>query len=55
MYCVKLLLDVKKKLGANSYMEIGVKALGEPGKHTVNVLLALSQFGFCCGYLYFII
>jgi solute carrier family 36 (proton-coupled amino acid transporter) len=55
MYCVTLLLDVKKRMGVNTYMDIGVKALGEPGKHTVNVLLAFSQFGFVCGYIYFIV
>jgi amino acid permease len=55
MYCVTLLLAAKKKLNVNSYKDIGVKTLGEPGKHTVNVLIILSQFGFCCGYLYFII
>jgi proton-coupled amino acid transporter len=55
MYCVTLLLDVKKKLNVNSYKDIGVKTLGEPGKHLVNVLIVFSQFGFCCGYIYFII
>ena len=28
MFCVTLLLDVKKKMGVNTYMDIGVKALG---------------------------
>ena len=55
MYCVTLLLTAKKKLNVNSYKDIGVKTLGEPGKHLVNILIIASQFGFCCGYLYFII
>ena len=55
MWCSTLLLKVKAIIGAKSYADIGMKCFGAKGKLFTNILLAFSQFGFCCGYVYFIV
>ena len=55
LYCAKLLLDTRKKLGGNlSFSEIGEKTWGKPGKIMVDITLIGSQFSFVTAYIYFI-
>jgi solute carrier family 36 (proton-coupled amino acid transporter) len=54
LYCAKLLLETRKKLGANSYTEIGEMTYGTWGRVSVDIALSLSQTGFCCAYIFFI-
>lgn len=54
MYCATLLLDTRAKTGAKSYSEMGTMAYGKVGKISVDIMLILSQSGFCCAYIYFI-
>ena len=54
VYCSKLLLETRKKLGASSYTEIGFILYGKWGKVAVDIALCASQTGFCCAYVYFI-
>jgi proton-coupled amino acid transporter len=55
LYCIKLLLDVRAKLGGNvSFPEIGFLTFGRTGKILVDVSLFFSQVGFVCAYIYFI-
>jgi hypothetical protein len=53
LYCIKLLLDVRAKLGG-SFSEIGFKSYGRCGKMMVDITLFGSQTGFTCAYVYFI-
>ena len=41
-YCSLLLLEVRKKINANSYTECGSKIFGIKGKRLVNLALASS-------------
>lgn len=54
LYCAKLLLETRKKLGASSYSDLGEKTYGTAGKVAVDIALILSQSGFCCAYIFFI-
>ena len=54
IYCAMLLIQIRTKVGASSYTAIGEKLFGKPGKIMVNIALCLSQIGFVCAYLYFI-
>lgn len=54
-YCALLLIEVKGVVKANSYPDIGFKCFGTKGKVFVDIILVLSQFGFCCAYIYFIV
>ena len=54
IYCAMLLIQIRSKLGASSYTTIGEQLFGKPGKIMVNIALCLSQIGFVCAYLYFI-
>lgn len=42
MYCVTLLLQTKKKIGVNSYSDIGIKTYGPCGRHAVSIVLIAS-------------
>jgi amino acid permease len=42
LYCAKLLLETRKKLGANSYTEIGEMTYGTWGRVSVDIALVLS-------------
>lgn len=53
VYCLKLLVEVKKKLGG-SFAEIGYKTLGKPGKIATEITLFGSQVGFVSAYIYYI-
>lgn len=53
LYCTKLLLEVHDKMGG-SFSSIGTRLYGKWGKICVDVTLIGSQFGFVCGYIYFI-
>ena len=55
MICAKLILEVRAELQANSYTDIGIKLFGQRGKVMVSIALALSQIGFTCAYVYFIV
>lgn len=55
LYCIKLILEVRAKLGGNcSFAEIGFITYGPFGKALVDVSLFSSQVGFVCAYIYFI-
>lgn len=55
LYCIKLILEVRAKLGGNlSFPEIGFVTYGKTGKILVDVSLFASQVGFVCAYIYFI-
>ena len=53
--CASKVLKVRAVLEAKSYTDIGEKLYGPYGKLAVNISLALSQMGFTCAYVYFII
>lgn len=56
LYCVKLLLDTRKKLGGKmSFSEIGEHTWGRTGKILVDVALCASQISFVTAYVYFIV
>lgn len=55
MYCAKLLLETRKVTKINSYTELGYLTYGTWGKVSVDIALCLSQSGFCCAYVYFIV
>lgn len=42
LFCMYLLVDVRKKIPGASYVEIGQKAFGNPGKLSVEIFLFLS-------------
>jgi proton-coupled amino acid transporter len=46
---------VKAKTNSSSYSELGLKLYGKAGKAIVDVSLCVSQIGFVCAYVYFII
>ena len=55
LFCAKLLLDTRAKLGGNlSFSEIGERTWGKGGKILVDVTLVGSQFSFVTAYVYFI-
>jgi len=55
LYCIKLLLEVREKLGGSpSFSEIGSLTAGKTGKLLVDISLFGSQTGFTCAYIYFI-
>jgi len=54
-YCALLLIEVKGVVKASSYPDIGFKCFGLKGKYAVDIILILSQFGFCSAYVYFIV
>jgi len=54
-YCAYLLIEVKNVIGLTSYVDIGEKAYGKKMRGAVQLFLGLSQFGFCVGYVFFII
>ena len=53
LYSCKLLLEVQSVTGG-SLTDIGYAAFGRAGKISCDILLVLSQFGFCTAYVYFI-
>jgi len=54
IYCALLLLEIRAKMDANSYTDIGKRLFGPWGKFFVNLALCLSQFGFVCAYIYYL-
>ncbi|KAL3140382.1 hypothetical protein ABBQ38_004643 [Trebouxia sp. C0009 RCD-2024] len=58
LHCMLLLVKCKKRLvastGAVTYNEVASHVLGKIGQRVVEVLLILSQSGFCVAYLVFI-
>ena len=55
LYCIKLLLEVRQKLGGSpSFSDIGLQTAGKTGKLLVDISLFGSQTGFTCAYIYFI-
>lgn len=58
LHCMLLLVKCKKKLeattGVVTYNEVASHVLGKAGQRIVEVLLILSQSGFCVAYLVFI-
>lgn len=46
---------MRKKIKLPSYSDIGERLFGRWGKTGVNVTLFLSQTGFTCAYIYFIV
>ena len=54
-YCAYLLIEVKNVIKLTSYVDIGEKAFGKKMRGAVQLFLGLSQFGFCVGYVYFIL
>ena len=55
IFCAYLLLEVRKKVDLPSYTAIGERLYGTKGKIAVNITLILSQAGFCCTYVWFIV
>lgn len=55
IFCAYLLIEVRKKVDLPSYTAIGERLYGTTGKILVNITLILSQAGFCCTYVWFII
>lgn len=53
-YCGILLIDVRKKLRTPDFSTIGELTYGKPGRIAVDISVYVSQFGFCCAYVYFI-
>ena len=49
------LLQVKAKIKAGSYTEIGTKLFGAPGKIAVQIAVGCSQVSFCVGMIYFMV
>ena len=55
LYCLKLLLDVRKKLGGtHSFSQLGQTCLGDTGRILVDITLVGSQVSFVTAYVYFI-
>lgn len=54
-FCALLLIKVRQKINLPSYTDLGEKLYGQKGKIAVNVALFMSQTGFCCAYIYFIV
>lgn len=55
LYCTKLLLITRKKLGGSlSFSEIGQETLGNTGRILVDITLVGSQVSFVTAYVYFI-
>ncbi|KAL0023628.1 hypothetical protein WJX77_008721 [Trebouxia sp. C0004] len=58
LHCMLLLVKCKKRLestaGVVTYNEVAATVLGKTGQRIVEVLLILSQSGFCVAYLVFI-
>lgn len=55
IFCAYLLIETRKKINLPSYTDIGERLYGWKGKIAVNIALFLSQAGFCCAYIYFIV
>ncbi|GMI88377.1 hypothetical protein like AT2G42005 [Hibiscus trionum] len=61
-YCMMLLVQIRRKLDSvdngiaevNSFGDLGFAVCGTSGRLVVDVLITLSQAGFCIGYLIFI-
>ena len=54
-YCAHLLIESKRKLDAKNFMDLAEKSLGKAGKLAVDLTLTLSQMGFVCAFIYFIV
>ena len=54
LYSCYLLIEVHDTIGGGALTDIGYAAFGNKGKITSEILLVLSQFGFCTAYVYFI-
>lgn len=52
--CALKLIETRRKLGCNSYTQIGYILFGNPGRIITDITLVISQMGFCCAYVYFI-
>lgn len=55
IFCAYLLIEVRKIVRLPSYSDMGEKLYGRAGKILVNIALFLSQAGFCCAYIRFIV
>ncbi|XP_013626757.1 PREDICTED: amino acid transporter ANTL1 [Brassica oleracea var. oleracea] len=56
-HCMMLLVHIRRKLGAayiGSFGDLGFAVCGPLGRFLVDILIILSQAGFCVGYLIFI-
>ncbi|XP_019098516.1 PREDICTED: amino acid transporter ANTL1-like, partial [Camelina sativa] len=56
-HCMMLLVHIRRKLGVSniaSFGDLGFAVCGNVGRFVVDVLIILSQAGFCVGYLIFI-
>ncbi|KAF8113282.1 hypothetical protein N665_0052s0005 [Sinapis alba] len=56
-HCMMLLVRIRRKLGAaniGSFGDLGFAVCGPLGRFLVDILIILSQAGFCVGYLIFI-
>ncbi|ESQ45983.1 hypothetical protein EUTSA_v10000183mg [Eutrema salsugineum] len=56
-HCMMLLVHIRRKLGVaniGSFGDLGFAACGPLGRFLVDILIILSQAGFCVGYLIFI-
>ncbi|XP_010506002.2 PREDICTED: amino acid transporter ANTL1-like [Camelina sativa] len=56
-HCMMLLVYIRRKLGVSniaSFGDLGFAVCGNVGRFVVEVLIILSQAGFCVGYLIFI-
>lgn len=54
LYCAILLLEINKKTGLSNYAKIGEHTYGKVGKIYTEVVLWVTQVGFCCAYVFFI-
>jgi proton-coupled amino acid transporter len=52
--CAIKLLEAKKKSSGPQFTDIGMSAMGKPGKIMVDITLGVSQTGFVTAYIYFI-
>ena len=55
IFCAYLLIEVRKEVRLPSYSDMGERLYGRKGKILVNIALFLSQAGFCCAYVRFIV
>lgn len=55
LICLIKLIECKNKVPNGSFSEIGMQAMGKPGKYLVDIFLSLAQIGFVTAYIYFII
>lgn len=55
IFCAYLLIETRKVVRLPSYSDMGERLYGRRGKIMVNIALFLSQAGFCCAYIRFIV